>query len=110
MKVHHLVLEAFVGPRNAGSEARHLDGDPLNNTPANLAWSSHAENVTDQLKHGTRNRGARNGSARLTEAQVRTIRLERRQGDTLTRIAARHGVCMQTISDICRRKSWAHVE
>src|SRR5574343_1484931 len=30
--IAHMVLEAFVGPRPEGNEARHLDGNPLNNS------------------------------------------------------------------------------
>lgn len=36
--VGHLVLTAFVGPCPRGHRAVHLDGDPLNNRLANLAW------------------------------------------------------------------------
>src|SRR5690606_31514500 len=37
-KVHHLGLEAFVGPRGQGGECLHKDGDPANNQLANLVW------------------------------------------------------------------------
>ena len=36
--VGHLVLAAFVGPCPRGHRASHLDGNPLNNRLANLAW------------------------------------------------------------------------
>jgi len=36
--VGRLVLAAFVGPCPAGHRAAHLDGNPLNNRLANLAW------------------------------------------------------------------------
>src|SRR6266576_797367 len=41
--VHHLVLTAFIGPRPVGLESRHLDGNPGNNTPGNLAWGTRSE-------------------------------------------------------------------
>jgi len=50
--VHVAVLEAFVGPRPGGMEAIHIDGDPLNNTPENLRWGTHKENMDDRCKHG----------------------------------------------------------
>lgn len=50
--VHHLVLEAFAGPRPAGTEARHLDGVPNNNSVANLTWGTHVENAWDIIRHG----------------------------------------------------------
>lgn len=51
--VHHLVLEAFVGPAPEGMECRHWDGDPANNHADNLIWGTRAENVADMLRHGT---------------------------------------------------------
>lgn len=52
-RVHHLVLEAFVGPRPPGRETRHLDGDPANNYLSNLQWGTASENQQDVLRHGT---------------------------------------------------------
>lgn len=46
--VHHLVLEAFVGPRPEGKEACHLDGDPTNNAAENLHWDTHFNNMLDR--------------------------------------------------------------
>lgn len=51
--VHSLVLEAFVGPRPAGAEIRHLDGDPTNARLGNLAYGTHSENARDKRAHGT---------------------------------------------------------
>jgi hypothetical protein len=50
--VHVMVATAFLGPRPAGKEVRHLDGDPTNNRPENLAWGTHLENVHDTIRHG----------------------------------------------------------
>jgi hypothetical protein len=43
--VHHLVLEAFVGPHPDGYECDHADGDPSNNHVTNLRWVTHPENM-----------------------------------------------------------------
>ena len=43
--VHHLVLEAFVGPRPEGKECNHKNGVPSDNTLGNLEWVTHAENM-----------------------------------------------------------------
>lgn len=51
--VHRLVLEAFVGPPRGGHECRHLNGNPLDARLANLKWGTHAENMRDQVAHGT---------------------------------------------------------
>lgn len=65
--VHHLVLEAFTGPRPDPPpgckriEARHLDGNPAKNLLSNLAWGTSGENKRDAVTHGTHN------NARKTE-------------------------------------------
>ena len=51
-KVHQLVLEAFVGPRPPGYEARHLDGNNMDNRAPKLAWGTPKQNVQDTLCHG----------------------------------------------------------
>lgn len=50
--VHLLVAAAFHGPRPAGLEVRHLNGDPADNRAANLAYGTHAENMRDRVRHG----------------------------------------------------------
>lgn len=51
--VHHLVLEAFVGPRPDGMECCHNNGDPSDNRLENLRWDTSSSNKRDQLAHGT---------------------------------------------------------
>lgn len=51
-KVHRLICETFHGPRPEGRQARHLDGDKLNNRAENLAWGTVAENAADRTAHG----------------------------------------------------------
>lgn len=51
--VHHLVAEAFLGPRPDGMEIRHLDGNAHNSILSNLAYGTRSENVRDAVQHGT---------------------------------------------------------
>lgn len=51
--VHLLVCEAFYGPRPSPQhEARHLNGNPLDNRVENLAWGTKSENAQDTIRHG----------------------------------------------------------
>lgn len=47
--LHRLVLEAFVGPHPANTEACHApDPDTSNNRATNLRWDTHANNCADR--------------------------------------------------------------
>ena len=99
--VHHLVLEAFVGKRPKGTEARHVnDRDPTNNRLDNLAWGTHRENEADKIRHGTSQHGERNAMCKLTDAQVNEIRASKELGRVLS---ARYGVVEPQISRIRNR-------
>lgn len=43
IRIHRLVLEAFVGNRKPGQVCRHLDGNRLNNRADNLEWGSQSK-------------------------------------------------------------------
>jgi hypothetical protein len=57
--VHRLVLLAFRGPRPAGMQASHLNGDRADNRACNLVWESPKDNNRRKIEHGTLLRGAR---------------------------------------------------
>jgi hypothetical protein len=52
--VHHLVLEAFVGPRPPGMEACHWNDVGHDNRSENLRWDTHSENMRDAYRNGRR--------------------------------------------------------
>lgn len=53
--VHTLLIIAFRGPRPAGKECRHRNGDPTDNRLVNLIWGTSAENSQDMIEHGRTN-------------------------------------------------------
>ena len=107
--VHLLVMEAFEGPCPPGQETRHGPNGGGDASLANLSRGTHMENMDDQLRDGTRNRGERAGCAKLTEDDVREIRELLALRVPQTSIAARFGVRQMAISDINCRKTWTHV-
>ena len=105
--VHRLVLEAFVGIRPPGQECRHLDGNPENNRLENLCWGTPTENQGDRVRHGTTNRGERNGMSKLTRKQAEAIRKRRLAGEPLKAIAEDFGIHIATVCDIAKGRRWA---
>lgn len=103
-KVHHLVLEAFVGPRPEGMQGCHNNGDSKDNCAANLRWDTPKANAMDTLLHGCRKQT-------LDADTVRHIREVYAGGqETYYTIAARVGVTHTTIQHIVRRITWKHVK
>ncbi len=110
-RVHHIVLEAFVGPKKAGCVTRHLNNNKLDNRLCNLAWGTYLENTQDRIEAGTHYvfpyaNGDRVGTAKLNVAKV----LEIRASDLPAhRLASIMGVGKTTIHRVRHRQTWAHV-
>jgi hypothetical protein len=107
-KIHLLVLEAFVGPRNGKMESRHLNGDVNDARLENLCYGTSVENKADQERHGRRAKGSRNGISKLTELDVVEIRSLYPQ-KSQSFLAERFGVSIATIHFVVTRRNWAHV-
>lgn len=107
--VHHLVLEAFIGPRPAGHESAHGDGNSANNNLSNLRYATPLDNTHDKNIHGTMLRGERAPNAKLTEHDVAKIRAARSGGRRLEDVAAEFGISIAQVSRIHNRKRWSHV-
>lgn len=108
-RVCRLVLEAFVGPSQKGEECCHKDGNPANNYLTNLRWGSRASNMADRINHGTANRGERHGRSKLSENDVRSIKILLQKGWTQKKIAAKFNVHRVLISMIKLGKVWKHL-
>lgn len=74
-RVHVLVMLAFVGPRPAGHEVRHINGDRRDPRLVNLAYGTHAENMRDMVTHGTSS-GVRTHCRRGHEFTPENTRIE----------------------------------
>jgi hypothetical protein len=109
--VHHLVLEAFVGPCPPGGQCRHFpDPSPENNRLENIQWGTQKENEADKIVHGTKQLGETCTWAKLTEAIVRSIREECANGVQQKELAKKHGLTTAMVCMIVNRKRWKHVE
>lgn len=106
--VHHLVLEAFIGPRPDGMQACHSDGSRDNNIVGNLRWDTQTSNQRDRILHGTHTRGERCGTSRFTEAQVRLIRSLKGVFSN-TELARIFGCSKSGIGLVQARISWRHL-
>jgi hypothetical protein len=122
LKVHHLVLLAFVGPCPPGMQCRHLDGRRTHNALGNLAWGTPQQQMADRDRHGTTARGDRhrshthpesvlrgeqNGRAKLTTERAWDIRRRYATGRyTKSELARLSGVSPSTIGRVIRGENW----
>lgn len=106
--VHLAVLTAFVGPRPAGKQCAHLDGNQRNNRVENLAWVTPSENNLHKRSHGTMYCGERHCRSKLTAVKVVEIRARRNESSSV--LAREFGVSPQLILRIWNREYWRHIE
>ena len=100
-----LVLELWVEERPEGMWANHIDDNPANNSLENLKWSSPKETeATRDLPEGSNRYGAK-----LTELQVKQMRLKKRAGMTLRALAEEYGMAKDVVWRICDGRLWKHV-
>lgn len=101
--IHELVLRAFSGAPKPNQITRHLNGNPLDNRPENLAWGTHSENMADRKSHGLYRVCGDHAMAKLTQKDVDLIREGGRKLKELSEIT---GVGISQVSRIRRNQNW----
>lgn len=103
--VHALVAEVFLGPRPAGYDIGHIDGNKQNNAVHNLKYCTRAENMADKQLHCTIPKGEQCSWAKLNLGQVTEIR--RLKGTARsTDVAKRFNVSRGAIRRIWDGRGW----
>lgn len=110
-KVHHLVCEAYIGPKPEGAVVNHKNGIKTDNRVENLEWVSSSANNRHAYRAGLRPylRGVDGPTTKLTEAQVRYIRAMRGT-KTQRQLANELGVDKSTVQSAQVRRSWKHLD
>jgi hypothetical protein len=107
-KAHHVVAEAFIGPRPDGLEVNHINGVRDDNRPENLEYVTHLANVHDAVakRNSYSKPGERNPRAKLTWAQVNDIRARLASGERQCDLARAYQVDKTTMSSLARGETW----
>ncbi len=110
VRVHRLVMLAFVGPCPDGYEVCHSDGIRTNNKPGNLRYGTGKDNAADRNMHGNTHRGEKVKVSKLNPTKVLAIRSAFAAGGTTHQeLAEVYGVSDRMISLIVNRRNWKHV-
>lgn len=113
---HRLAYELSRGPVPDGLHVIHSCDNPLCINPDHLSVGTRSQNMKECSERGRARipkpikLGEENGSAKLQEVDVRSIRRLLVKGLTQQEIADRFGVTQRTISDIKLGKKWGHVK
>lgn len=119
-----LVLSDEVGNLGPEEVTRHTCDNRACCNPRHLLRGTPADNARDASdrnrlttgddhwarQHPERLRGERNPAARLTRADVLSIRARYAAGEKQIPLAAAFGVTQSYISQIVRRRIWAHLQ
>ena len=101
--VHQLIAFTFIGPRPAGMDVCHSNGNPVDNRLENLRYDTRSENNKDSSKQGKSN-------AKIKPETVRVVRIELAKGKTCRQIADEIGITKCQVSRIKRREIYDWVE
>ncbi len=85
-----------------GFEVRHLDGNPKNNTRANIAIGTKTQNAYDRTPESLREHAlkAARSLRKLSSEQVAALRADRVAGADYKTLMAKYGVAKGTVSYI----------
>ena len=108
--VHHVVLDAFRGPRPNGQVSRHLNGDSLDNRIENLDYGSQKENWNDAAAIGAITRGEGRANHKISEQDARYIKGQLAAGCHGAWLAEKFKLSGASITNIKKGRLWPHVE
>lgn len=106
-----MCMAAHGMPPNESLEAAHSCGMGHEGcmNPRHLRWATSIENAADRELHGRNRKGVQINTNKLTENDVRSIRLQKGK-KTGVELARHYGVTTAAISSIMNRKTWAWLE
>lgn len=112
---HRVAYRLYKGEIHEGQCVRHKCDNPSCVNPDHLEIGTQADNMKDMVErrrqskgeaHAIKFRGSRHGRAKLTDDDVRKIRMDSRKN---VQIAADYGMAAWTIGAIKRGKAWKHI-
>jgi DNA-binding transcriptional regulator YiaG len=101
------VWEIVNGKIPNGLLIRHKCDNPPCINPDHLELGTNQDNSNDKLERGRQAKGENQGSSKLTEDQVRDIKMN--TTNSITELAEMYGVAIDTIQKIDQVKTWKHV-
>jgi hypothetical protein len=111
--IHQIISYLKYGKQNLGLVVNHMDGNKLNNNPANLEIVTQQENAIHAFKIGLRKpyrpKGTQHANSILTDDDVREIRELLKTDMMIKDISKKFNIHYTVISKIKSGERWKHV-
>lgn len=109
---HRAIWTYFNGEIPDNVEINHKNGIKIDNRLENLELITHSENIKHSFKYSGRvaNRGEKCNFSKLTDNDIREIRLQCSKGEIRRSISKNFNIHQSQVSRIVNRKRWAHIE
>jgi hypothetical protein len=117
-RAHRVAYELWKGKIPVGQLVRHKCDNPPCVNPEHLEIGTQSDNMRDMVERGRHRaktcsqsipRGEKHANSKLTEDDVREIRILRGFGFTFKELGNMYGICRQLATDIVYMKRWKHV-
>lgn len=108
-KAHRAAWELVNGPIPEGMNACHVCDNRRCILVSHIFIGTRDDNMKDAVRKGRMHLGEKHGQSKLTDDKVREMRRLCLEGRTQSSVAKEYGVCKATMSNIVKRKIWAHV-
>lgn len=110
-RVHRVSWEISNGPIPDGLDVLHHCDNPPCRKESHLFLGTQAENTADKVRKNRHSVGVKNGRAKLTNNDVREIRLQyARGGITQRELAIAFNLCRTSIFYILHSVNWRHLK
>lgn len=107
--VSRVVANSFHGYPGKEYQARHLNGNRLDNRLVNIDWGTGFDNALDKKRHGTCSEGIQNPNCKLTVKEVLTIIELYHKGLRQSEIADITGAHRSTVNHVLLGRTWKHI-
>lgn len=110
ISAHVLSYELYNGPVPSSMFVCHTCDNKTCVNPTHLFLGTLQDNKDDEVAKGRHVRGERQGQSKLTEEDVKQIRLLIARGDSIGRIAKLYNMSWTAIDYIRQRRNWGWVQ
>lgn len=109
VSAHRFAYEQLHGPIPEGMVVRHSCDNPQCVRPDHLSLGAPVENSRDMTSRDRQAKGSRQGSARLSPADVIAMREARAAGATYRDLASQFGVSTSQVGNVITGHDWGHL-